>query len=347
MDLEISITHSNHQLIIRCLNGTTELDTNMKNIELLNRFMTIAFTLATSLFLTTGCLEESEFEKQMKESDLKIQNYLKTNKENAKQADNGIYYKMLKQNGSGQRPEPGEVMSVKYEIWTLSGKLLESKTEEPTLLKFGWNHIIPNGFNHGLDIIRKGEKIRCFLPSYLAYNSYQGQDLFGPNTNFIIEIELIDILSEEEVFKQEIDKIEEFVKQGQLQGVTTTSSGLYFKSYKSEPLNSDKAKIYHTAKIHYERKYLDGTLIQKTEDDKPLTVRLDTRQLVDGFREGILKMQEGEKALLIMPSEIAFGASVKVIPEAIRKDLWEDGYIGSLVDAYSPVYYEVELVELK
>ncbi|MEO9967183.1 MAG: FKBP-type peptidyl-prolyl cis-trans isomerase [Reichenbachiella sp.] len=308
------------------------------------RLFTI-LALLVGTILGQSCEQESEFEKQQKESDNQIQNYLKLNNISAQQADNGIYYELLTENEKGRIPKTGEVMAVKYEIRTLDQKLLESHTSDSTLLKFGWNYIIPGGFNYGLDIMRKGEKIRIYVPSYLAYNSYSSGRLFPSFSNFILEIELVEIYTEDEVFEHQIDQIEAYIDTQEISNLTPTTSGLYFK-----PLNASggvQAKTYHSVEFHFKRKYLDGTLIQQTEDDKPLTARLDSNQLVDGLREGLLKMSVGGKALLIMPSEIAFGPSVKVIPSEVRHDLWEDGFIGSLVDAYSIVVYEVEIVDLK
>lgn len=297
------------------------------------------------VFVLTSCFEESQSDQQQKESDLKIQTYIKTNNTGAKQADNGLFYEMMVANEDGQKPKVGEVMKVKYSMQTLEGKLLESHMDDSTLVRFDANSVIPLGFNYGIDIMRKGEKIRCYIPSYLAYNTFSGKDSFGPNANFILDIELIDIVTDEKVNQDQIDMIENYLESEGLGEITPTPSGLYFKTL--EHGEGLEAKTYHTASIHYKRKYLDGTLIQETEEDKPLVVSLGTNQLVKGFREGVLKMKEGEKALLIMPSNIAFGSSLKVIPSSVREELWQEGYISSLVDAYEIVQYEVELVEVK
>ena len=296
-------------------------------------------------YLLSSCFPESEAEKQRAESDLKISKYLSENNINAQESEFGIYYQHLTSNENGQKPKFGEVLKVKYEISTLEGKVLESYTTDSTLLRFDNYSVLPSGFNYGVDIMRKGDRIRCYIPSYLAYNNYAPVDQFGPDTNFILDIELVDITTEDEVYKNHIDEIEKYIDTEGLGEILPSFSGLYFISL--EDGNGEEAKTYHTATLHYKRKYLDGTLIQETEANKPLTVALNTNQLVEGFREGILKMKEGQKALLIMPSKIAFGSSIKVVPSTIRKELWEDGYIGSLVDAYRIVQYEVELLELK
>ncbi|MDW3210422.1 MAG: FKBP-type peptidyl-prolyl cis-trans isomerase [Reichenbachiella sp.] len=300
--------------------------------------------LVVGMVLLSSCFEESEYEKQQKESDLQIKTYLQNNNIEAQKADNGIYYKMLTTNESGTSPKPGEVMMVKYEMKTLDGYIVEQFTADSSLIRYGNSGVIPIGFNYGIDVMHTGEKIRAFIPSYLAYNSFAGKDEFGPNTNFILDIELLDISTEDKIYKTQIDQIEAYITQEGLGDITPTTSGLYFSSL--EPGDGEEAKTYHIATLHYTRKYLDGSIIQETEENDPLVVSLGTNQLVKGFREGVLKMREGEKALLIMPSELAFGASVKVIPASVREELYQSGHISSLVDAYQIVQYEVELLEL-
>lgn len=297
------------------------------------------------VLICAGCEKESTLEKQQEASDLEIKTFITANNIPAEQSSHGLYYQLLIKNESGQKPKVGEVMAVKYEIQTLNGEVLESHMEDSTLMRFGWNYVIPNGFNYGLDIMRKGEKIRIYLPAYAAYDSYNAKSQFGPYTNFIVDIELIEIFTEEEIYEKQIDQIEDYLATVATDQIVPSTSGLYYQTLVAG--DGSEAKTYHTASIHYQRRYLDGTVIQETEEDKPLVVKLDRNQLVPGFREGVLKMREGEKALLVMPSEIAFGASIKVIPSTLREELWQNGYIGSLVDAYEAVIYEVELQQVK
>lgn len=305
----------------------------------------LPFVTMTLVVVFWGCEPESEFEKQQAASDLEIENFIKNNGINAKVSEHGLYYEALIENESGQIPKGGEVLAIKYEIRTLGGKLLESSTEDSTLVRFGWNYVLPNGLVYGFDVLKKGEKIRFYLPSYLAYQSYSSKDMFGPNTNFVMDLELVDIMTEDDIYETQIDQIEQHIEANLTAGMSSSGSGLYFQTL--EAGKGIEANSGHVAKLHYKRTYLNGTLIQATDEDKPLSVDLNSNQLVKGFKEGVLKMKEGEKALLIMPADIAFGASIKVIPSTLRHELWEGGYVGSLVDPYEIVVYEVELLELR
>jgi len=64
------------------------------------------------------------------------------------------------------------------------------------------------------------------------------------------------------------------------------------------------------------------------------------------LEEGISLMRENEKAVLIMPSKIAFGKSVQVIPQKLRADWAENGDISPVTRPYASVIYEIELLKI-
>lgn len=300
--------------------------------------------LAVASISLFSCLEESEYEKQVKQDDMKISAYLKDNNITAKRSSTGIYYEELVENASGTTPELGDVVFIKYDMKKLNGNLVESNTETLTKFKFSWTSIMPNGFNYGVDLLKKGEKNRFYLPSYMAFDSYSFGEVFGSYENFIVEMELIDFKSEEEMYEIEIDSIDNYIAANQIEDVESYTSGLYFKSI--EAGNGDLPSGYSEVEFYFTRKYLDGTVIEKTEPLTPLKVKLNEGRLVEGLRQGILKMKEGGKALLIMPSEIAFGASIQVIPTTLREDFLDDNIITTKVVPYTPVLYELELVSV-
>ncbi|MEQ6120343.1 FKBP-type peptidyl-prolyl cis-trans isomerase [Reichenbachiella sp. MALMAid0571] len=305
------------------------------------RVLSVLAVASISLF---SCLEESEYEKQVKRDDQEIMAYLKDNNITAKRSSTGIYYEELVENANGTIPELGDVVFIKYDMKTLDGNVVESNTETLTKFKFAWTSIMPNGFNYGVDLLKKGEKNRFYLPSYLAFDSYSFGDVFSSFENFIVEMELVDFKTEDEMYEIEIDSIDNYITANQIEGVESYTSGLYFKTIESG--SGDSPTGYSEVEFYFTRKYLDGTVIEKTEALSPLKVKLNEGRLVEGLRQGILKMKEGDKALLIMPSEIAFGASIQVIPTSLREEFLDDNIITTKVVPYTPVLYEVELVSV-
>jgi FKBP-type peptidyl-prolyl cis-trans isomerase len=64
--------------------------------------------------------------------------------------------------------------------------------------------------------------------------------------------------------------------------------------------------------VHYTGMLLDGTVFDQSPDAQhPLKIRLGRGDLIDGWEEALQKMHKGEKWLLIVPPEMAYGVRGK------------------------------------
>ena len=75
---------------------------------------------------------------------------------------------------------------------------------------------------------------------------------------------------------------------------------------------------------------LDGTIIDDTYANTVYNTVLDSTTLIQGMVKGISMMKEGEQALLIIPSSLAYGKS----------------YYGILIPPYSTLLFEVKLLDI-
>lgn len=96
--------------------------------------------------------------------------------------------------------------------------------------------------------------------------------------------------------------LEDFISENK--GAETTDSGLVFVELNEgsgrQPLKSSKIRAHYTGKLR------DGTIFDSSvEAGAPLTIRLT--QTIACWREGILKMKSGGKAILVCPANIAYG----------------------------------------
>ena len=108
--------------------------------------------------------------------------------------------------------------------------------------------------------------------------------------------------------------------------VVTTKSGLQYEMISEG--KGEKPKPESIVLIHYKGSLLDGTVFDNTYDRKT-PAHLSMINVVDGLQEGLMLMKEGEKARLVIPSDLAYGNSdVQAIP------------------AGSTVIFDVELVKV-
>lgn len=71
--------------------------------------------------------------------------------------------------------------------------------------------------------------------------------------------------------------------------------------------------------VLYKGMLLNGTVFDQTPDaEHPLKIRLGRGGLIDGWEEALQKMRKGEKWLLIVPPELAYGARGK--PPVIKRN---------------------------
>lgn len=89
-----------------------------------------------------------------------------------------------------------------------------------------------------------------------------------------------------------------------------------------------------TLTIEFEGRFLDGEFFDSTKKRKESFqfVLGQKWQVIDGVERAVRMMREGELSLFILPSAIAFGAT---------------GSSTGIVPPYTPVIFEIELLELK
>lgn len=96
-----------------------------------------------------------------------------------------------------------------------------------------------------------------------------------------------------------------FLEQNKLRwGVKTTDSGLQYEvikmGYGLNPLVNDKVRV------HYHGTLIDGTIFDSSVD-RGESVVFGVRQVISGWTEALLLMQEGAKWKIYLPANLAYG----------------------------------------
>jgi FKBP-type peptidyl-prolyl cis-trans isomerase len=300
------------------------------------------------LLLATGCdtEEETEFDKQARIDNDIIRAYLDQKDIAAEQSDNGLYYVRLKENPGGAQLREGDVAGILYEMKNLAGSYpveTHADTLHPLRFSYTAESLVPRGLNYDIGLMRTGEVFRFYIPSVQAFNNYRHEGLFGANTNFIIDVALVSIESEQEVYTQELDSVRSFLSHQSWQADEVLNGLFYIETDVGEGLSPN---IRGGVTFHYTRKYLDGSVIETTTTGEPVQLYFSENRMVPGLREGILRMAAGGKSILVMPSRLAFGKSVQVIPQSMRRQLANSQQIEPETAPYSSVMYEVELLNV-
>jgi FKBP-type peptidyl-prolyl cis-trans isomerase len=129
--------------------------------------------------------------------------------------------------------------------------------------------------------------------------------------------------------KQEQDEITKYLTDNPTLAFQEKESGLYYLETRagSGPVAIASDTVY----LKYTVKFLDGYLLE-TNVGKTDTLKfpLSTQGIIPGLTEGVSYMSQGTKALLLIPSDLAYGP-----------------YGRYPVSGYTPLLFDIELVRLK
>ena len=107
------------------------------------------------------------------------------------------------------------------------------------------------------------------------------------------------------------------------EGVKTLPSGLQIQTIKEG--TGKKPAENSTVKVNYKGTLIDGTVFDQNNE-----VEFDIAHVVEGFREGLMNMKEGGKAILTIPSDLGY----------------KDYGAGQTIEGGSTLQFEVELLKV-
>jgi len=129
--------------------------------------------------------------------------------------------------------------------------------------------------------------------------------------------------------KKEKEDIDKYIAANKLKP-TVTKSGLQYVIIKEGKGESPKKGT--KVKVHYTGKLADGKVFDSSEKKEPIEFPLGIGQVIQGWDEGIMLLNKGAKAILIIPNVLGYGGASQP---------------GSPIPPYSPLFFEVELVDFK
>ncbi len=120
----------------------------------------------------------------------------------------------------------------------------------------------------------------------------------------------------------ELDKISE--------GFDSTESGLRYKMIQKG--NGAKAQKGQTVSVHYEGSLLNGQVFDSSYKRKqPIDFQLGAGQVISGWDEGISLLKVGDKARLVIPSNLGYGSAGA----------------GGVIPPNATLLFDVELMDVK
>jgi len=266
--------------------------------------------LAGGGLLTTACNKVEEVPDYSAADAATIQKYLTDNAiTNAQKQPSGLYFIPVTTNATAPLATANQVLSILYTGKLLNGSVFSSSAQNddtPLSFRYGVDRLI-SGLEEGLSLMHKGDKAILLIPSGLAYGP-NASTTIPANSVIRFEVELVDINSSFAVPDDNL--IKRYLTKNNITTAQKQPSGLYFVPTTTNAAGTPVA-AGKTISVLYTGKLLNGTVFDATSQrgNTPYSFVIGPgSQNITGFDEGISLMRKGEKATLLLPSGLAYGA---------------------------------------
>jgi len=249
-----------------------------------------------SLTITTIACNKEDNKNYDSQNEADIQKYLVENNIDAEQTESGLYY-VIDKKGDGRKLNNDSCnVIVNYKLKLLNGELIDETKDYGHAFGLGGG-VIP-GFSEGVKLFNEGGEGTLIIPSRLAYGNHSiGKIPAGSVLVFDIKI----LSTEASIDSINNDQIKKYLHENKLKA-DSSETGLY---YIIDSIGTKKPNINSSIKIKYKGYFLNGDIFD--ENKKVEGDQFTLRNLIPGFKEGILLFNEGDYGTLIIPSKLGYG----------------------------------------
>lgn len=137
-----------------------------------------------------------------------IDNYVSRHRWDMIKSGTGIRYAIYEKADSLNNPlaVPGQIAVVNFEVRLLENDSLCYESHDASQWFLIEMDNVENGLHEAIQYMRKGDKAKIILPSYLAHGLTGDSDKIPPMSSVLYDIELVELTTKEEIRKMEYGK---------------------------------------------------------------------------------------------------------------------------------------------
>jgi FKBP-type peptidyl-prolyl cis-trans isomerase FkpA len=274
---------------------------------------------------------------------LSISTFVFAQKTNFKKSDKGVRYSIIKANkGAKVKLDDIVFLQIKYttdkdsllfDSWKMGGPI-QLKAAKPSF---------KGDLMDALTLMTAGDSAMFLFSADSMFTKTFNMpmpEFIKPGSDLKFTVKVIRVTTDEvlradeikiekEKNMEEIKLIDQYIADNKLTPVTTASGLKYVMIAEGTGAQAQAGK---TVRVHYTGKLLNGTKFDSSLDrNDPIEFQLGRGMVIKGWDEGIALLKEGGKALLIIPSNLAYGSRGA----------------GGLIPPFAPLTFEVELVSVQ
>lgn len=210
----------------------------------------------------------------------------------------GIEY-TITYSGNGPQTKVGDRVSALYTGKLMNDTVFDASSRhgnQPFSFHPGKGGEVIAGWDTVFKYLRAGDRATMKLPAKYAYGA-QARPGIPANSDLKFDVEVLDVVA----------KPEKWDATGK--DTITTPSGLKIVMFESHP-DSLLPKKGQTVTVDYSGYFLTGSMFDSSVDrGMPFAFPLGMGRVIAGWDEGIALLHEGERAQLIIPYQLAYGAA--------------------------------------
>tara|TARA_R100001129_G_scaffold175138_1_gene147991 strand:+ start:256 stop:1122 length:867 start_codon:yes stop_codon:yes gene_type:complete len=241
----------------------------------------------------------------------------------------GLEYIVLKEGPEdGASPVPTDMVRVHYEGRTADGEKFDSSYDRGSPSMFRLNQVIP-GWTQGLQLMSEGDTYLFYIPNALAYGNSNRGDVIKAGDDLVFQVELVEVMEPKSADAEAWEKYTPW--NSDLPEVQKTESGLQYVVLESgdasgaSPVNGQMVAVYYEGRLAENGEMFDSAFQRGQPELFP------SDRLIPGWVEALAMMKPGDRWLMYIPSDIAYGAQ---------------GTPGGPIPPNADLMFEVELLDV-
>jgi len=241
----------------------------------------------------------------------------------------GLEYIVLKEGPEdGASPVPTDMVRVHYEGRTADGEQFDSSYDRGSPSMFRLNQVIP-GWTQGLQLMSEGDTYLFYIPNALAYGNSNRGDVIKAGDDLVFQVELVEVMEPKSADAEAWEKYTPW--NSDLPEVQKTESGLQYVVLESgdasgaSPVNGQMVAVYYEGRLAENGEMFDSAFQRGQPELFP------SDRLIPGWVEALAMMKPGDRWLMYIPSDIAYGAQ---------------GTPGGPIPPNADLMFEVELLDV-
>ncbi|MEM8617234.1 MAG: FKBP-type peptidyl-prolyl cis-trans isomerase [Pseudomonadota bacterium] len=231
--------------------------------------------------------------------------------EGVQTTQSGLQYVVLsKGEDGGKTPGPRDRVTVMYEGRLTDGTVFDSAYERGSTSSFGVNQVIA-GWTEGLQLMSEGDEFAFYIPSDIAYgDNPRPGGLIKPGDDLIFRVELKEVQEAPKPRATDDEAWSTYTPwSSDNPDVIKTESGLEYVVLATGDPEGTPPLADQMAVVYYEGRFAETGEVFDSGFQRGQAMFFQPNQVIPGWREALMLMRPGDRWLLHIPSDLAYGPS--------------------------------------